>query len=804
MPPRLRADVPRRSRARRRAIALAGTPRSSRARRRAIALAGVPRRSRARRRAITLAVAATALVAAVAAAVAAAAALLGAAPVTPPAAHGSHARAAVAARLGLPLTFERNVGQADRAVRFLAHGPRGTLYLTAGQAIVALQSPGAGRGPEVLRMRLRGANRRVAMTGGDRRRGAANYLIGNRPSRWHRQVPTYGRVTYRDIYRGIDMVYHATSGQLEYDFDLAPTADPSTIDLQLRGARQVRLDGRGRLRVELAHRTLVQDAPRVYQYRAGVRHAVSGRYVLRGPRRVGFAVGAQDRAKRLVIDPTIAYSTYLGGSGNDVATSIAVDRAGNAYVAGSTSSTNLRLRHPLGSVNRGQPIDAFVAKVSPAGKLVYATYLGADAYTDGRAIAVDRAGHAYVTGATGSRDFPTRHAIQPDYGGGPFDAYVTKLDVSGSRLVYSTYDGGPRNDRGYAIAVDASGAAVATGRTAHDGFPTSGRLTPGPEGGAFVTKIAASGLRLVYSTVLGGADPTNSSNTAFAVALDRRSNAYVTGITSAPDFPTVRALQATYGAGRSNAFVTKIDAGGTAIDFSTYLGGGGEDEGVAIAVDGAGSAYVAGHTTSEDFPASRSPLSGSLGDRSDAFVTKLAASGSVLAYSVLLGGSGDDAANAIAVDPVRQRLGRRRDDVARLSDYAGCRATQPGGQRRRLRHSARPHGIAARLLHLPRRQRRRDEPRLDVGSGRQRLRRRTDAVSGLPDGPSDPACAEQARRERRRGRRRVRHEALDARHRVRRSLSFGERRRRPVTPALRRRSRGVCGVLRSSRRSTRR
>jgi hypothetical protein len=154
----------------------------------------------------------------------------------------------------------------------------------------------------------------------------------------------------------------------------------------------------------------------------------------------------------------------------------------------------------------------------------------------------------------------------------------------------------------------------------------------------------------VYSTVFGGADPTNSSNTAFAVALDRRSNAYVTGITSARDFPTVRALQATYGAGRSNAFVTKIDAGGTAIDFSTYLGGGGEDEGVAIAVDGAGSAYVAGHTTSEDFPASRSPLSGSLGDRSDAFVTKLAANGSVLAYSVLLGGSGDDAANAIAVD----------------------------------------------------------------------------------------------------------------------------------------------------------
>ncbi len=251
---------------------------------------------------------------------------------------------------------------------------------------------------------------------------------------------------------------------------------------------------------------------------------------------------------------------------------------------------------------RGKPIDAFVAKLDRAGRLVYATYLGGDGYTDGRGIAVDRSGHAYVTGGTGSHDFPVKRAVQADYGGGPFDAYVTKLSASGRAIVYSTFNGGPFNDRGYAIAVDPRGVAVATGRTAHDSFPTTGRLEPGPEGGAFVTKLGAGGRRIVYSTVLGGADPSNSSNTAFAVALDRDSQAYVTGITSAPDFPAVRALQPRYSAMRSNAFVTKIDARGTRLAYSTFLGGGTEDEGLGIAVDGAGSAYVTGHTSSADFP----------------------------------------------------------------------------------------------------------------------------------------------------------------------------------------------------------
>jgi hypothetical protein len=557
--------------------------------------------------------------------------------------------AAVAASLGLAPSFEPNVGQSDPAVRFVSHGPGGTLYLTRTEAIVALlASAGRGGPADVLRMRLLGSDPAAPATGGDRRPGTTNYLVGDR-SRWHTGVPTYGRVTLRGVYRGIDLVYHGTSGRLEYDFDVAPGADPDRIALELSGARRLRIDARGRLHVQLRHRALVQDAPRVYQDRGGIRRAVRARYVLRGAR-VGFALGVYDRSSALVIDPAISYSTYLGGKGNDVGTSLAVDRSGNAYVAGSTTSANLPLRQPLRAVNRGRPIDAFVAKIDPAGRLVYATYLGGSAYTDGRGIAVDRGGHAFVTGATGSRDFPTRHALQPDYGGGPYDAYVAKLAPSGRRLLWSTFNGGPRNDRGYAIAVDAAGAPVAVGRTAHDGFPARGRLGHGPEGGAFVTKFAPSGQRIVYSTVLGGHSPRNSSNTPFGVAVDRRSNAYVTGITAARDFPTARAQQRRYGGGLSNAFVTKIDARGTRLVYSTYFGGSGADEGVGIAVDRGGSAYVTGNATSADFPAAGPRRADAPGaGNPNAFVAKLGASGA-LVYSQLLGGTGTDAGNAIAVD----------------------------------------------------------------------------------------------------------------------------------------------------------
>jgi hypothetical protein len=556
------------------------------------------------------------------------------------------------AAVGIPLSFERNVGQAQRGVRFLARGPGSTLYLSRAEAAIAVAASRSAQGTtDLLRMRLVGANRNPSLGPAQRQPGTVNYLVGDKAD-WRRQIPTYGRVTYRGVYHGIDLAYHGSAGQLEYDFDVAPGADPRKITMQMTGARALRLDAAGRLEIALAHSTLVQQAPVVYQVRDGVRREISGRYVLRGSRHVGFAIGAHDPATPLVIDPKITFSTYLGGSKNDVATSVAVDRAGNTYVAGSTTSSDLVVRNPI-APRRPARLDAFVTKISPGGRLVYSTYLGGEAYTDGRGIAVDRLGHAYVTGGTGSHQFPTVNAFQPDYGGGPFDAYVAKLSVSGRSLLYSTFLGGPRNDRGYAIAVDTKGSAVVGGRTAHDGFVYAGRLHPGLKGGAFVTKLAASGKHLVYSTVLGGNASDNTSDTAFGVALDAHSDAYITGITAAADFPTTsNAVQPRYGGGLSNAFVTKINARGSAILYSTYLGGSGEDEGLGIAVDRAGSAFVTGHTTSPDFPTAGSALLGApIGDASGAFVTKLATTGRSLVYSIRLGGNGEDAGNAIAVTP---------------------------------------------------------------------------------------------------------------------------------------------------------
>ena len=276
--------------------------------------------------------------------------------------------------------------------------------------------------------------------------------------------------------------------------------------------------------------------------------------------------------------------------------------------------------------------------------------------------------------------------------------------------------------------------AVATGRTAHDSFPTTGRLEPGPEGGAFVTKLAAGGRRIVYSTVLGGADPSNSSNTAFAVALDRDSQAYVTGITSAPDFPTVRALQPRYSAMRSNAFVTKIDARGTRLAYSTFLGGGTEDEGLGIAVDGAGSAYVTGHTSSADFPLAGPPLPGlATGDGSDAFVAKLAPGGRTLVYSVLLGGSGEDAGNAIAVNRFGNAFVAGTTTAPDFPVTPRRRAAADRGRERRVPHGARPRRVEPAALDVPRRRGCRDRPRARARSRGRRLPDGPDGVGGLPD-----------------------------------------------------------------------
>ena len=334
----------------------------------------------------------------------------------------SRARAVAA----LPSGFERNQGQTDRRVHFLAHGNGYTLFLTATEAVLNVaarrartgtatgagmgRTPARAAGGDVVRLRLMGANAHARIVGLGRLPGARNSLIGHNRRQWRTGVPSYAGVAYRDIYHGVTLVYHGTQRQLEYDFRLAPGMSPRAIRLAVSGAEGLRLDRAGNLLVRLPGGDLRQARPVVYQQLGGRRVAVSGRYVLRGRHEVGFAVGRHDTRAPLVIDPTLSYSTYLGGSadGSDSAgNGVAVNSAGDAYVTGYTSATTFPTTTGAYTTTNAGATDVFVTELSPTGAISYSTYLGGSDDDAGYGIAVDSAGNAYVTGSTGSADFPT-------------------------------------------------------------------------------------------------------------------------------------------------------------------------------------------------------------------------------------------------------------------------------------------------------------------------------------------------------------------------------------------------------------
>jgi hypothetical protein len=556
----------------------------------------------------------------------------------------------------LPLSFEINQGQTDPQVNFLARGSGYTLFLTPSEAVLSLQKAAqAAAAPpaataDVLGMQLLGANPNAKVAGLDELPGKSNYYIGNDPSQWHTNVANYGRVACAGVYPGINLVYYGNQRQLEYDFQVAAGVDPGRIRLVFTGAQGMDLDGQGDLVLHTPGGDVVEHAPLLYQEKAGVREAVAGHYVVHGAGQVGFAVEAYDPSQVLVIDPILSYSTYLGGSGGELGSGIAVDAAGNAYVTGDTGSTNFPTAHPMQPTYGGGDYDAYVAKLNAAGSaLVYSTYLGGSGGDGGADIAVDAGGNAYVTGLTDSTDFPTAHPLRSTYGGGDDDAFVAKLNAAGSALVYSTYLGGSGfEDGASSIAVDAAGNAYVTGDTGSTDFPTAHPMQPTYGGGdydAYVAKLNAAGSALIYSTYLGG----GATDVGNGIAVDAAGNAYVTGYTYSTDFPTAHPLQSAYGGGDADAFVVKLNAAGSALVYSTYLGGSSGELGSGIAVDAAGNAYVTGYTTSRNFPTAH-PLQPANGGDHDAYVAKLNAAGSALVYSTYLGGSGGDGGADIAVD----------------------------------------------------------------------------------------------------------------------------------------------------------
>src|SRR5712692_100651 len=571
-------------------------------------------------------------------------------PGTPPAGYLNQPASINSAIFGqLPLAFEVNEGQAPEGVRFVARAPGGNVLLTDTGVAFALKRVTDHSQTTSFRMNLKGAAP-SSPRGFEELSGRANYFIGNDPSRWRTGISMYRQVKCTDVYPGIDLVYYGNQRQLEYDLVIRPGGDPGAIRWAVEGADTVELGPSGELIVGVAGNEIRHQPPRVYQQIGKERREVQGAYLLAFGNEIGFQLGEYDRAHPVLIDPVLSFSTFVGGSAQDYGRGIAVDSSG-AYVTGATFSTNFPTAAPRQSALGGN-FDAFVLKLNPTGSaLIYATYLGGNAGDFGSAIAVDGSGNAYVTGWTSSTNFPTANPLQAS-GRGFQDAFVTKLSPTGSSLVYSTYLGGNDDDFGRAIAVDGSGAACVAGSTLSTNFPTASAYQGANRGrvDAFISKINPSGSGFIYSTYLGG----TLNDEVWGIALDSTGAAYLVGTTISADFPTASAFRSTR-AGSSDAFVTKLSSSGS-LAYSTYLGGTGPDFGYGIAVDASGSAIAVGQTLSTDFPISPPPAAANpafqqtISGGSDAFVTRLSPAGSALVYSTFLGGTSSEVAYGIALD----------------------------------------------------------------------------------------------------------------------------------------------------------
>jgi hypothetical protein len=559
------------------------------------------------------------------------------------------ALAAARTRPAITPFFEPNEGQADPRARFLLRTAPGTFFFAGSE--VALAPPSA----PPLRLVFVGADPAARIEGGQPLPGTVNYFVGADPGRWHSGLPTYAEVRYTGLYPGIDLSYSVEGRPLKGTYTVAPDADPGRIRWRYDGG-EARLDEAGRLQVWMGSgEALVEEPPLAWQEVEGGRVPVSARYALAEDGSVGFAIGAYDPGRALVIDPTIVYSTYLGGSIFDMAWEIDVDDAGNAYIAGYTASSNFPTVDPYQGEAGGQG-DGFVAKFAPDGTPLFSTYLGGSYVDQVNDIAVDAQGNVYVTGDTGSVNFPILNALQPNYAGG-WDGFVTKLNATGSALVYSTYLGGTNAETGWSIAVDAGGAAYVAGETQSTDFPIKLPFQPVLNGtiDAFVAKLAPNGSSLVYSTYLGG----DAGEMGQSIAVTASGQAVVTGdTTSIRTFPTKNAFQPACAPSAAvcwDAFVTRFTANGQALVFSTYLGGNDVeyvDRPHSVAVDPLGIAYVTGFTGSTNFPL-HNPYQPLYGGQIDVFLTRFAPKGRLLS-STYLGGNNSDVGYGVAVHRGRE------------------------------------------------------------------------------------------------------------------------------------------------------
>lgn len=577
----------------------------------------------------------------------------------------------------VPLQFLENRGQLDAEVKFYLQGRDKSVYFTQQGITISLTEAApdttkpfnlGGPLPQsqarrgwTLKLDFVNANPSARLRAQNLTGVRTNYLKGKR-HRWLTELPAYGAVIYEDLWPGIDLIYSGTNNSLKYEFVVKPETDPNQIRLAYRGASSIQINREGRLDVATPLGRFQDKAPYSYQKIDGRQIPVPSAFKLDSlESNYGFRVGSYDPTKPLIIDPALLiYAGYLGGTADERAFGIAVDDSGNAYLTGTTSSSEVTFPVTAGADSSFAGVqDAFVIKINQTGRnIVYATYIGGTGDDVGFDIAVDKVGNAYLTGATSSGEGSFPVTIGPDlhYNGGAYDAFVAKLNASGNALAYCGYIGGAGADGGSAIAVDVNGNAFIAGGTnsTEVTFPTK----VGPDltynggqlfGDAFVAQVNTAGTALTFCGYLGGA----GDDLGLAIAIDVSGNVFIAGGTTSSEttFPIVSGPDLTFNGGLRDAFVAKLQAGGASLVYSGYLGGSAGETAFGLSLDAAGNVYIAGETTSSEttFPVKVGPdLSYNGG--SDAFVAKVDSTGAGIIYCGYIGGADRDMATDVRVD----------------------------------------------------------------------------------------------------------------------------------------------------------
>lgn len=542
----------------------------------------------------------------------------------------------------LPLYFVKNDGKLEDNVEFYVKGTKNWIFLKKDGVHLVLQNKPA----EIVRIAPLNANKEFEIMGEERNEGKVNYFIGNCPENWKRNLPTFNKIRYKEVWNGVDIAFYGRSGNLKYDIVVKPGADISKISFEIEKVKEIELSENGGLIAKLpSGKIIYQRKPYIYQEIDGKIIEIEGFYRIKrgnGKKCFDFVLKSFNSSYPLIIDPTLIYSTYLGGSSYDGGYGISVDLAGNVYIIGQTFSSDFPVSSPIKGSKSGY-YDIFVTKINPEGNsIVYSTFIGGNGDDYGYAIGVDSSGNAYITGYTESLDFPTQNPAQKNNSGGR-DVFVAKINSEGDSLIYSTYLGGSGNDYGYGIALDGKGNAYLTGFTYSTDFPLKDPFYGySGYGDIFLTKIASDG-NILYSTYFGG----SNNDCAYGIAVDSSGNVYLTGTTYSTDFPIKNPIKER--GGLWDSFLVKINSEGNQIILSSFIGGSDNDYGTGIAVDSLENVYITGYTSSPDFPI-QNPIQKSIAGNYDAFVSKISTSEKSVLFSTFIGGKNNDHSREIATD----------------------------------------------------------------------------------------------------------------------------------------------------------